>query len=368
MYFDVNPKERREDLYDREEELKSISEALNLGERLIVVYGIRRIGKTSVIRVSLRDLPHVLLDVRQLYFSENNVTMLLLVKYILEGFRERMKASEKLYLGLRDAMSRIKGLRIGEIGIEIEPSAKISLTDVLSRVNDWCEERGERFIFAFDEAQYLRFSNVRYDGIIAWAIDNLENLTFLLSGSEVGVLRDFLRLDEPEAPLFGRYRREVHVDRFTEEESINFLHKGFREFGIEPKADEIEDTLKALDGIVGWLTLYGYMRAVRKFPHGDALTEVLEEGSKLVMEELGKLISPSRKRYLAIMKAVAHGSNSWSDIKAYVTVRAGPIPDSRLNELLKNLVKYGYLEREDDEYKIPDPIVKRAVINMKPHA
>jgi AAA+ ATPase superfamily predicted ATPase len=358
----VNPKERKEDLYDREEELRSISEALNLRERLIIVYGIRRIGKTSLMRVSLRDYPHVLLDIRKLYFSENTVTMPLLVKYILEGFREQMKASEKLYLGLRDAISRIKGLRIGEIGIEIEPNAKVSLTDVLSRVNDWCEERGERFVFAFDEAQYLRFSNIRYDGIIAWAVDNLENLSFLLSGSEIGVLRDFLRIDEPGAPLFGRYRREVYVDRFTEEESFDFLHRGFRELGIEPKVDEIEDTLKTLDGIAGWLTLYGYMRAVRKLPHEDALAKVFEEGSKLVMEELDKVISPSRKRYLAIMKAVAHGSSSWSDIKAYVTARAGPIPDSRLDELLGNLIKYGYLEK-NDEYRIPDPIVKRAVIS-----
>jgi hypothetical protein len=80
------------------------------------------------------------------------------------------------------------------------------------------------------------------------------------------------------------------------------------------------------------------------------------------MEELDKVISPSRKRYLAIMKAVAHGSNSWSDIKAYVTVKTGPIPDSRLNELIKNLVRYGYLEKEDDKYRIPDPVVKRAVM------
>jgi len=362
MYFDVNPKERKEDLFNREKELKSIIEALNLRERLIVVYGIRRIGKTSVIRVSLRDFPHVLLDIRQLYFSENIVTMPLLVKYVLEGFRARMKTSEKLYLGLRDVMSRIRGLRIGEVGIEIEPSAKISLTDIFSKVDEWCEEKGERFVFAFDEAQYLRFSNIRYDGIIAWAVDNLRNLSFLLSGSEVGVLKEFLRIDEPSSPLYGRYMREVYVDRFTDEESRKFLYAGFRELGMEPDSSEIEDTLKALDGVVGWLTLYGYIRAVRKFPHEDALAKVFEEGSRLVMEELDKVISPSRKRYLAIMKAVAHGSNSWSDIKAYVTVKTGPIPDSRLNELIKNLVRYGYLEKEDDKYRIPDPVVKRAVM------
>jgi len=362
MYFDINPKERREDLFDRERELGDIAEALNLGERLIVVYGVRRIGKTSVIRVSLRGFPHVLLDVRQLYFSENNVSMPLLVKYILEGFRARMKTGERLYLSLRDAIGRIRGLKIGDIGIEIEPGAKISLTDVLSRVDEWCEERGERFIFAFDEAQYLRFSNTRYDGIIAWAIENLRNLSFLLSGSEVGVLKEFLKVDKPRAPLYGRYMREIYVDRFPDETGRDFLYAGFRELGIEPSPGEVEEVVDSLDGIVGWLTLYGYMRAVRGFPHKDALDKVFEEGSKLVLEELDKVISPSRKRYLAILKAVAHGSSSWSDIKAYVTVKTGFISDSRLNELLKNLLRYGYLEKRDNEYRIPDPVVRRAVM------
>ncbi|MCC5998623.1 MAG: ATP-binding protein [Thermofilum sp.] len=361
MYFDIAPKEKREDLFDRERELAEIAAALKLKERLIVVYGVRRIGKTSVIRVSLKGFPHVLLDVRQLYFSENNVSMQLLVRYILEGFKAQMRTGEKLYQSMKDALGRIRGLTLGEFGIEIEPGAKVSLADVLLRVNDWCEERGERFIFAFDEAQYLRFSNVRYDGIIAWAVDNLKNLSFLLSGSEVGVLKEFLKVDRPTAPLYGRYMREVYLDRFSKDTSRDFLYAGFSELGIEPNPGEVEEVIDSLDGIVGWLTLYGYMRGIRRFTHKDALEKVFEEGSKLVLEELDKVISQSRKRYLAILRAIAHGSNSWSEIKAYVTVKTGYIPDSRLKELLKNLMRYGYLEKTGDVYQIPDPVVRRAV-------
>ena len=169
---------------------------------------------------------------------------------------------------------------------------------------------GMRFVFVFDEAQYLRFSNVRYDGVFAWAIDNLSNLTFILTGSEVGILRDFLRIENAESPLFGRFSRDA---------SVSFLVQGFRELNIEPSMDEIEEIVNTFNDLVGWLTMYGYYRALRKLSH--------EEGSKLVLGELEKVIYPSRKRYVAILKAVASGLYRWSSIKACLEAKAGPITD-----------------------------------------
>ena len=40
------------------------------------------------------------------------------------------------------------------------------------------------------------------------------------------------------------------------------------------------------------------------------MTDVFEEGSKLVLNELEKSIAPSRKRYIAILKAVAQNATS----------------------------------------------------------
>ncbi len=152
--------------------------------------------------------------------------------------------------------------------------------------------------------------------------------------------------------------REIYVDRFTREQSMDFLIQGFEELGKEVELREVEDAVEIFDGLVGWLTHYGYYRAVRKLPHKKAMAKVFEEGSKLALEELVRVIAPSRKRYSAILKAVAHGAESWSDIKAYTVARTGPITDKRFTELLKNLVKYGYLIKENNKYKIPDPIIK----------
>ena len=176
------------------------------------------------------------------------------------------------------------------------------------------------------------------------------------------MLREFLRLEEPGAPLYGRYRREVGVERFDRATSLGFLRAGMEELGVPAAAGELEEAVDALDGIVGWLTYYGYYRAVRGLPHREALDAVFREGVGLVMGELERVIAPSRARYLAILRAVAYGARAWSDIKAYVVARTGSITNSRFSALLRNLVRYGYLAKEGDEYVIPDPVVRRAVL------
>jgi len=365
LLFNLNPKTRREDLYDRENELEEIFKALDLKERFIVIYGIRRVGKTSLLRVALREakIPHAIIDVRKVYFEHRGVSRVHLYREIASYFTKNLDFFNRLGFRIKDLFRRLKGFHVSEIGVEVEPIMQIRFTDLLEKVNDWCERRDLRFALAFDEAQYLRFSGkVRYDGIFAWAIDNLPNITIIVTGSEVELLREFLKTNDPKAPLYGRYMREVYVNRFSRDQSIGFLKQGFRELGINPNIEEIEEAVEVFDGIVGWLTHYGYYRAMKAVNHRTALREVFEKGSQLELTELEKLIAPSRNRYLAILKAVAQGATSWSDIKTYVIVRTGYIDDKTFTQLLKNLVKYGYLVKENNRYKIPDPIVRYLVI------
>ncbi|WP_448522687.1 hypothetical protein [Pseudothermotoga sp.] len=83
------------------------------------------------------------------------------------------------------------------------------------------------------------------------------NINFVLTGSEVGVLRDFLRLDDANSPLFGRYSNVIGVERFSRERSIDFLVKGFERLNLKQDLRKIEEAVDGLDGLVGYLVTYG---------------------------------------------------------------------------------------------------------------
>ncbi len=364
MLFDLQPKTRREDLYDRENGLREFQSAVNLGENLILLLGIRRLGKSSLLNVALAEsgMPYAKIDVRSLYFTHGSIPQEILARKILDSLLSTVSARKSLRLRLEKALSSIRGLRVSGLSVEFE--RKPDLAEILEKVSSWAENENLRAIIAFDEAQYLRLSGIRYDGLIAYAVDNLPGITFVLTGSEVGVLHDFLGREDPKKPLFGRYAREIVLQRFRREESVDFLRRGFEEVGIEPGMQEIEEAVERLDGIVGWLTMYGYLRGIRKLPHVQAMDELFNMAEKLIREELSSLIQNSR-RYGVILKAVAMGNVRWSTIKEYVEFKMGPINDAKFSILLKNLLKYGYLEKRGNEYAIPDPVVKEVVKNLQ---
>ncbi len=328
MYFDPGIKRRRDDLFDREGELGLLGEAVRRGERIVLVTGIRRIGKSSIVSVFLGEWegPSVMLDLKGLYFEYGSVPKRLFVSELLR------------------AMGREGG--------------GMDLLEVL-RILD---SSGSRAVLALDEAQYLRFSGgFRFDGVLAWAYDNLDNLTIVLTGSEIGVLEEFLRFDDPKAPLYGRTPFELPVGAFDREKALEFLREGFRQEGMQVPEGELVEAVEALGGIPGWLTIYGHMRARRGMDHRSAISSVYEEGSRVVMEELERAIQPARRRYLAILRAISLGLSSWSKIKAYAVALTGPMTDARFTSLLRRLEKLGFITREDDGYHIPDPVIEKAV-------
>jgi AAA+ ATPase superfamily predicted ATPase len=66
VLFDERLKENRRKLIDREKELEQLK--VNMNRPLILVTGIRRIGKTSLLKVFLNELgtPLVPIDAREL--------------------------------------------------------------------------------------------------------------------------------------------------------------------------------------------------------------------------------------------------------------------------------------------------------------
>ena len=348
MLFDPRPKEKREELFDREKELSELMHSL-VNYPITVLLGIRRTGKSSIIRVSLNesDVVGIYIDVRR-------------------AMRGGRISDEKLKTQLLGTIRRVKIKEISLPGIKLEPIS-IDLPDIFDVLNSYGKKRKRVVVLAFDEAQYFRFYGARggedFLLAVAYSYDNHEWLRFLFSGSEVGLLHDFLGFEDSKAPLFGRIYNEITLEPFPRDLSVEFLKEGFREVKIDVPEEHLEEAVENLDGIPGWLVEYGY-HYVHTKDHRKTLERTFRSAQSLIRSELAELEKRS-ERYLEILKAISLGMNRWSKIKEYVEVKYDPITNARLSALLKNLEKMSWIKAElqngKKTYKIVDPVVEKVI-------
>ncbi len=357
MYFSLGVKSRREDFYDMEAELDMLkSELLSPISRMVVVKGIRRTGKSSLVRVALSELglPHLLVDLRVGgYVSPEDAYSQLAEE--MSRLLERRK-------GLRKFLSRIREVEIVGFRVEISSRSLTTLGKLVSTLNEWAISEGTYLVMAFDEAQDLRMIR-GFPELLAHIYDYEEGIKLLLAGSEVGVLDRLLGRRDPSSPLFGRAYAEILLKRFSREKSLDFLLRGFEQVGMSPPMGELEEAVERLDGIVGWLTYYGYHRM--REGHEEALRRTVSEGASLAAREFENFLSTrgiARRRYVEVLKILVNPSR-WSDVKrGLATILGVRISDKQISSYLRELVEYGFVEKEgkDGIYRIADPLLAEA--------
>jgi AAA+ ATPase superfamily predicted ATPase len=90
--------------------------------------------------------------------------------------------------------------------------------------------------------------------------------------------------------------------------------RGFKEEGVEVDERLVEEAVRELDGVVGWLAYFGYKHSREKL----GLDKVLETASRLVASEVKRALEvygPARLRYLEALRVMAVlGEARWSDV------------------------------------------------------
>lgn len=349
MYFDIMPKSKRKDLFGIKEVCDEVEEAIKL-HRMIVIKGLRRTGKTSIMNIVHNELKYqkLFVDAREIEKGKS-ATYEYFGKLFYEFIRNRST--------IEKAKSYFEGL---DVYIKFNFKKKKALPELAKTINSMMEKENDYFCLFIDEVQLLK--PYGFDDFLAFVFDHLKRIKIILAGSEVGVLDHFLG-SEANGALYGRPKKEIELRRFKREESLSFLKKGFIQLDIKISDGELEKTVDELDGVAGWLTFYGFYR--KELSHQKALSKTLEESSKIVAAEIKRFLDvrpAAVERYKYALIGLSQSNLSWIEIKNFIIAKSGKsIPDSRLSNLLHQLTEYGFIEEKEGKYVLGDPIIKEAI-------
>jgi hypothetical protein len=118
-----------------------------------------------------------------------------------------------------------------------------------------------------------------------------------------------------------------------------------------------------LDGLIGWLTMYGYNRGIVKKP--DALKETIAMAVQISASELSGFLA--NKRDSALYKAIIKKADgiSWSELKVRVEKETGSaLNPNTFTEALARLQAHSFIERKDEKYSLCDPIFLKALFSI----
>ncbi len=372
MLFDGRPKNNMEDLYNFKEELSSLHSAIKQHKPLITIVGLRRTGKTSMLLTVTGNLsnPVVIVDLRVL-FGLPYATKKDLIQQIERAFNNfystQLGAAKKLLNWLK----KVKGIQVSETGFSLAWGGKdaVDLAALFDEVNAWATKEGKNVIVAFDEAQELRkIAGMDARKLLAHVYDYCRNITVILTGSAIGLLYDFLGEEKPETPLFGRHTIKIRLDPLPANKAKDFLLQGFRQANLKV-GDEtiINRAISRLDGIIGWLNLFGLSSIEKGIVSDEAIDHAVQIGKRISKEEFDNFLKDkevARLRYETIIRFLASNPGSvWSAVKRRLETKEGRrVNDRTINSMLATLADAGFILKGAERYRVADPLLAEAFL------
>ncbi len=341
MYFNILPKQKREELYNYDEQYRELKGLLKIGHPLTAVVGVRRSGKTSLMSVVFNEVKGPKLWVDGRYLKDPKAQLPVLIKEAL--------GSGHLIYGEIEA-----SVGVAVAGVKVRMGAKLPLPSLEKLL------KGKELHLFVDEAQR---AGKELGDMLAYLYDRVPGIRMVVSGSEVGLLEEVLGWKDPKAPLFGRAVKEIPMPRLRREQAEEFLRLGFKEVGVKVARRELEEALDELDGLIGWLTLYGYRRGVLK--ERDGLKRTVEIAVAVVREELASFLRKRKNKALCLtILSNLSRCRRWKEL--YNTISSHmEVAESSFSYCLEELVAYSFVVKEQGEYCLADPLLSKAVVGMR---
>lgn len=349
--FDLTPKDNRRELYGRDQELDRLLHLIH-ERRWAVILGPRMVGKTSLAKAAACQARDPTIYVN-LWGARGTAGL-------LSAFLNGLSSNRTLLGRVRRGLRRITGVSVGGSGITLAPTPRPmnAMADLVRVVGD----EAPKSVVILDEVQELAAVSGPFLKVLARVFNTHPKVVFLFTGSYFGILRTLL---EPAAdsPLYGRPPVRVQLEPFDRETSVRFLVRGIQEYGLTPDLKSLESVVdRSLDGVPGWLTLFGNHLAVQRVPLEAAERATLEEGKKVARSELAHFLAPrDREAYWQVLRVLV-AEASWTELKeALAARRGGHVNDNTLGSVLRALRAAELIMEDAHRYKIRDPIVRNYI-------
>ncbi|MEM3068915.1 MAG: ATP-binding protein [Nitrososphaerales archaeon] len=355
--FDLNPKESPKELFAREKELDELVRLVE-ARRWVAILGPRMVGKTSLVKVANVKLEKA--GFKTIYV---NLWGAQRTQGLLNALARGLNSSRGLSQKIKEGIGRIEGVSLGPGGVAISAPKKPMTTvwDLLTAIG---REAGD-YVVELDEIQELAVISGHLLKILANIFNTYSNIVFVFTGSMFGLMKTLLE-PGPSSPLYGRSPAKIYLQPFKKEQAISFLRKGFQEYDIKVSENLIDEVVEKLDGVPGWLTLYGNDIAVRKLHHEDALNATISEGLKIVKDELEHYLEGrDRIGHISALKAAATAAR-WTEIKRAIEIGKGStVNDATVYSILESLRAAMLIKEEKGVYRVDDPMMRNLLLTSK---
>ncbi len=300
----------------RKKELNELNFRFNNSKKEFgVIYGRRRIGKSTLINEFLKDKPNIFFQAKK----------------------------DNMYGNLRSFSYEIDKL------LDLPKSFVFSsMEEAFDSLIEYA--KGKRFVIAIDEYPYIVNQDASFPSILQEAIDRApENLFFLISGSDVGMLKN--ELEDHNSPLYKRRTFEMNVTKLKYSESLEYL-----------KNVDNETKIKYLS----FTSTYPYYLSAMDFdiPFEENIKRLLfnEYGTFFTLPD--QLLSNSLNTqdvYNAILYAVSKRKRSNKEIAEYIHE-----DEAKVSKYIKTLLQSELLDKRETYngnkktvyYEIGDPMLR----------
>lgn len=287
---------------DRQAELDTLErEYARTGSSFVVIYGRRRVGKTTLINQFIQDK-------RALYYLATQEPEL-------------------------QNLQSFQGVLADFLDNDLLRNARIERwEDLFRELARACTADRERTVVVIDEFQYLGKANPAYPSIFQRVWDTIlkdANVMLILCGSLISLMRDQVLAED--TPLYGRRTAQIRLQQ------IPFAH--YHEFFPGYSMRELVERYAVTGGVPKYIELFEDQPDIYQ-----AITEnVLKKDSFLYGEPTFLLQNEVKDigSYYALMRVIAGGAERPSEIASRFGMK-----QTSISKYLKTLIDLDILARE----------------------